>query len=60
MCQAMERMRDELRLDGEIIGFVKALRINGWTEEAIRTKIKADYGLSEEEAGAYVPKPVPA
>ena len=51
---------DELRLDGEIIGSVKTLRSIGWSDEPIREKIKADYGLTDEEVELYVPKPVPA
>ena len=56
VCQAMER----IRVDGEVSGFVKGLRIAGWADETIREKIKADYELSEDEAEVYVPKPVPA
>ena len=54
------RYEDELRLDGEISGLVKGLRIAGWTDEAIREKIKTVYDLSDEEVDLYVPKPVPA
>ena len=54
------RYEDELRLDGEISGLVKGLRIAGWTDDAIREKIKSVYELTDEEVDLYVPKPVPA